>query len=81
MAACLSRTGAAVNRTFADNKLLRMNECPQIDVHFVGGDAERPWGIGEVSTPVGAPAVLNAIYAATGKRLRKLPIEGVSLAV
>jgi CO/xanthine dehydrogenase Mo-binding subunit len=72
--------GRAVNRTFADNKLLRMNECPQIDVHFVGGDAERPWGIGEVSTPVGAPAVLNAIFAATGKRLRKLPIEGVSLA-
>ena len=58
---------------------MRMNECPQIDVHFVGGDAERPWGIGEVSTPVGAPAVLNAIFAATGKRLRKLPIEGAKL--
>ncbi len=73
------KNGRAVNKTFAQNKLLRMNECPQIDVHFVGGDAERPWGIGEVSTPVGAPAVLNAIFAATGKRLRKLPIEGVSL--
>ncbi|HEY6123556.1 MAG TPA: molybdopterin cofactor-binding domain-containing protein [Steroidobacteraceae bacterium] len=73
------RNGRAVNRTFAENKLLRMNECPKIDVHFVGGDAERPWGIGEVSTPVGAPAVLNAIFSATGKRLRTLPIEGQSL--
>lgn len=71
------RNGRAVNQSFADNKLLRMNECPQIDVHFVGGDAGRPWGIGEVSTPVAAPAVLNAIFAATGKRLRTLPIEGV----
>ena len=74
------RNGRAVNSTFAQNKLLRMNECPRIDVHFAGGDAERPWGIGEVSTPVAAPAVLNAIFAATGKRLRTLPIEGQALA-
>jgi isoquinoline 1-oxidoreductase subunit beta len=73
------RNGRAVHRSFADNKLLRMNECPRIDVMFAGIDAERPWGIGEVSTPVGAPAVLNAIYAATGQRLRTLPIEGVKL--
>jgi CO/xanthine dehydrogenase Mo-binding subunit len=73
------KNGRAVNKTFAENKLLRMNECPRIDVHFVGGDAERPWGIGEVSTPVGAPAVLNAIFAATGKRIRTVPIEGVPL--
>jgi isoquinoline 1-oxidoreductase beta subunit len=73
------KNGRAVNSTFAQNKLLRMHECPQIDVHFAGVDAERPWGIGEISTPVGAPAVLNAIFAATGKRIRKLPIEGVAL--
>jgi isoquinoline 1-oxidoreductase subunit beta len=73
------RNGRLVHTNFHQNKLLRMNECPQIDVHFVGGDAERPWGIGEVSTPVAAPAVLNAIFAATGKRIRKLPIEGVKL--
>jgi CO/xanthine dehydrogenase Mo-binding subunit len=71
--------GRVMHRNFAQNKLLRMHECPRIDVHFVGTDAERPWGIGEVSTPVGAPAVLNALFAATGKRLRKLPIEGVAL--
>jgi CO/xanthine dehydrogenase Mo-binding subunit len=71
--------GHCLHRNFADNKLLRMNECPDIDVHFTGTDAERPWGIGEVSTHVGAPAVLNALFAATGKRLRKLPIEGIAL--
>jgi isoquinoline 1-oxidoreductase beta subunit len=73
------KNGRAVNSTFAQNKLLRMHECPQIDVHFAGVDAERPWGIGEIATPVGAPAVLNAIFAATGKRIRRLPIEGIAL--
>jgi len=72
------KNGRAVNQSFADNKLLRIHECPRIDVHFVGGEAERPWGIGEVSTPVAAPAVLNAIFAATGKRIRNVPIENVS---
>jgi CO/xanthine dehydrogenase Mo-binding subunit len=71
--------GRAMHRNFAENRLLRMHECPEIGVHFTGTDAERPWGIGEVSTPVGAPAVLNALFAATGKRIRKLPIEGVAL--
>jgi CO/xanthine dehydrogenase Mo-binding subunit len=73
------KNGRALNNTLAQNNLLRMHKCPQIDVHFTGVDAERPWGIGEISTPVGAPAVLNAIFAATGKRIRKLPIEGISL--
>jgi isoquinoline 1-oxidoreductase beta subunit len=73
------RNGRVQHRNWADNKLLRINECPEIDVFFTGTDAERPWGIGEVSTPVAAPAVLNAIHAATGKRLRKLPLEGQSL--
>lgn len=74
------RNGRAVHRNFADNKLLRIHECPPIEVHFAGGDAQRPWGVGEVSAPVAAPAVLNAIFAATGKRIRKLPLERVSLA-
>jgi CO/xanthine dehydrogenase Mo-binding subunit len=71
--------GRCLHRNFADNKLLRIGECPDIEVHFAGTDAGRPWGIGEVSTPVAAPAVLNAIFAATGQRIRKLPIEGLSL--
>ncbi len=73
------RNGRVQHRSWADNKLLRITECPEIDVHFTGTDAERPWGIGEVSTPVAAPAVLNAIFAATGQRIRKLPIETVAL--
>lgn len=71
--------GRCLHRNFADNKLLRIHECPKIEVHFTGTDAERPWGIGEVSTPVAAPAVLNAIFAATGQRIRKLPLEGQTL--
>jgi isoquinoline 1-oxidoreductase beta subunit len=75
------KNGRAVNTNFHTNKLLRMNECPEIDVHFVGTDAQRPWGIGEVSTPVGAPAVLNAIFAATGKRIRTIPLERVEMEI
>ena len=63
-----------MHSNFADNQLLRIHECPEIEVHFAGTDAERPWGIGEVSTPVAAPAVLNAIFAATGQRIRTLPL-------
>jgi isoquinoline 1-oxidoreductase subunit beta len=69
------RDGRCLHRNFADNKLLRIHECPDIEVRFTGTDAPRPWGIGEVSTPVAAPAVLNAIFAATGQRIRKLPLE------
>lgn len=68
------RNGRCVHSNFADNQLLRIHECPEIEVHFAGTDAERPWGIGEVSTPVAAPAVLNAIFAATGQRIRTLPL-------
>ncbi|MGC3945022.1 MAG: molybdopterin-dependent oxidoreductase [Chryseolinea sp.] len=67
--------GRAVYRNFHQNKLLRMRECPPIDVHFVEANDTRPWGVGEISSPMGVPAVLNAIYAATGKRIRKVPID------
>ncbi len=67
--------GRVMHSNFHQNKLLRMIECPAMEVHFVDGLAERPWGIGEVSAPLAAPAVLNAIYAASGQRIRKLPIE------
>jgi CO/xanthine dehydrogenase Mo-binding subunit len=73
------KNGRVQHRNWSDNKLLRITECPEIEVHFTGTDAERPWGIGEVSTPVAAPAVLNAIFAATGQRIRKLPIENITL--
>lgn len=68
------RNGRAVYTNFHQNKLLRMKECPPMEVHFIESTDEKPWGIGEISSPMGVPAVLNAIYAATGKRIRKVPI-------
>jgi isoquinoline 1-oxidoreductase beta subunit len=69
------KNGRAVYTNFHQNKLLRMNECPPMEVHFVETEEERPWGIGEISSPLAIPATLNAIYAATGKRIRKVPID------
>ncbi len=53
---------------------LRMHECPQIDVTIVDSDAD-PTGIGEPGLPPIAPAVANALYVLTGKRLRRLPLQ------
>jgi isoquinoline 1-oxidoreductase beta subunit len=58
---------------FNNYRVLRANEVPDIDVHLVDSD-ESPGGIGEPAVAVIAPAVCNAIYAATGQRLRELPI-------
>jgi isoquinoline 1-oxidoreductase subunit beta len=54
--------------------LLGMEECPAIDVHLLPSRDPKPSGIGEISAPLGVPAVLNAIYAATGQRIRKIPV-------
>ncbi|WP_318658553.1 molybdopterin cofactor-binding domain-containing protein [Indioceanicola profundi] len=66
--------GAIVEGNFDDSPVLRINECPQIDI-IVVPSTEAPGGVGELSTPGVAPALLNAIFAATGKRLRTLPID------
>jgi isoquinoline 1-oxidoreductase beta subunit len=72
--------GRLLYSNFHENRLLRMNECPQFEVHFVNAAEGRPGGLGEVSSPLAVPAVLNAIYAATGQRLRKVPIDVAALA-
>ena len=54
--------------------VMRMNECPQIETHIVDSH-EKSGGIGEPGVPCAAPAIANAIFAATGKRIRKLPIR------
>ena len=59
---------------FHDYQLVRMNECPEIEVHIVKNN-ERSGGIGEPGVPCVAPAIANAIFAATGKPVRKLPIR------
>jgi isoquinoline 1-oxidoreductase beta subunit len=51
-----------------------MNEAPSVEVHLVPS-TDSPKGVGEPGVPPIAPAVANAIFAATGKRVRKLPIE------
>jgi isoquinoline 1-oxidoreductase beta subunit len=61
---------------FHDYQMLRMNEMPVVEVHIVPS-TEAPGGAGEPGTPPIAPAVCNAIFAATGKRIRRLPIGKV----
>jgi isoquinoline 1-oxidoreductase beta subunit len=68
------RKGRVVRANFRENRLLGIAECPTIDVHLLPSRDPQPSGIGEVSAPLGVPAVLNAIYAATGKRIRKIPV-------
>jgi isoquinoline 1-oxidoreductase subunit beta len=64
--------GIVQQSNFNDFQMLRMDEMPTVDVHFVQSDAALG-GIGEVGVPPLAPALGNAIFAATGKRLRALP--------
>ena len=54
--------------------VLRMNECPTIETYVVDSK-EKAGGIGEPGVPCAAPAIANAIFAATGKRIRRLPIR------
>src|SRR5205814_7229286 len=67
------KDGRVQQSNFHDYQMLRMNETPAIEVYIVNS-AEPPGGMGEAGTSAIAPAVTNAIYAATGKRVRKLPV-------
>lgn len=70
--------GRVQQGNFDDYPLLRMDEMPVVEVHIVPSTAP-PGGVGEPGTPPIAPAVANAIFAATGKRVRRLPISGNDL--
>ncbi len=71
--------GRVQQGNFHQYDMLRIDEMPQVEVHLVPSHAA-PGGIGEASTPGIAPAVTNAIFAATGKRIRRLPIRPQDLA-
>ena len=68
------KDGRVEQNNFYDYKMLRMNEMPKCEVHIVPSK-EKHGGVGEPGTPPIAPAVVNAIFAATGKRIRRLPIR------
>jgi len=70
--------GRAVQGNFDEYPLLRIGETPVIEIHFVES-TEHPQGLGEMALPSIAPAVANAIFAATGKRVRRLPIRAEDL--
>jgi isoquinoline 1-oxidoreductase beta subunit len=66
--------GAFEQSNFHDYRNLRMNEVPRVEVYRVDS-SEAPGGLGEVGTAIAAPALGNAIFAATGVRLRSLPVD------
>jgi isoquinoline 1-oxidoreductase beta subunit len=68
------KDGRVEQANFHDYPLLRIDEMPTIDVHLVQS-LEPPGGVGEPGVPPIAPAVANAVFAATGKRLRQLPLR------
>jgi isoquinoline 1-oxidoreductase subunit beta len=69
------KNGAAQQSTYADFAVARMKDSPQIEVHIVPSERQEPSGMGEPPVPPIVPAIVNAIFAATGKRIRKLPIR------
>lgn len=68
------KDGAIEQSNFNDYRNLRINEAPMVEVHRVV-NAEPPGGLGEVGTAIAAPALANAIFAATGVRLYTLPVD------
>ncbi|WP_308366621.1 MULTISPECIES: molybdopterin cofactor-binding domain-containing protein [unclassified Microbulbifer] len=68
------QNGAVVNSNFHDYPLLRMHQCPPLSVELIASE-EPPAGVGEPGVPPVAPSITNAIFAASGQRIRELPIN------
>jgi len=67
--------GSAQQSSFADFGVARMRDTPAIEIHIVDSDAPQPFGMGEPPVPPIVPAIANAVFAATGTRIRRLPIR------
>ena len=72
------KNGRVEQTNFDTYQMLRLNEAPTIDVHLIKS-TEPPGGMGEAGTSCIVPAIANAVFAATGKRLRKMPIDTSAL--
>jgi isoquinoline 1-oxidoreductase beta subunit len=72
------KDGRVQQSNFDNYQILRINEAPSVDVHIVQNQ-EAPGGLGEAGTSLIVPAVANAIFAATGQRLRKMPVDAAAL--
>src|SRR6185312_788389 len=68
------KNGRVEQTNFDNYQMMRMNETPVIEVYMVKS-SEPPGGMGETGTSAIVPAIANAVYAATGKRLHKMPID------
>ena len=68
------RDGRAQQNNFNDFQVARMNVAPSDTRVYIVGSPEPPGGVGEPGVPPFAPALCNAIFAATGKRIRRLPV-------
>jgi isoquinoline 1-oxidoreductase beta subunit len=71
--------GRVQQSNFNDYRMMRIGEAPKINIHLIQS-GEAPGGMGEPGTVAAAPALANALYAATGHRLRRLPIDRAVLA-
>lgn len=69
------KDGRVQQSSFPDYEMVRLAQCPKIEVHIVDSGIENLGGIGEPGTPPVAPAVCNALFALTGQRIRELPIR------
>ena len=73
------KEGAVAQHNFYDYRMTRMKDAPNIHVDIIDKMHEAPTGVGEPGVPVMAPAICNAIFNATGKRVRSLPISDLGL--
>ena len=72
------KDGRVEQGNFDDFGILRIDEMPHVEVYIVPSE-RRPTGIGEMGVPPIVPAVLNAIYVATGVRVREIPVKQVKV--